>query len=154
LVVAVLVIGGGGWAVTQGVRYAVGYITGNEPGTERLIRQASGSTDGLTLTVESVKQTRHFTRVRLAVRNNTRTSVSLPVYGNAILNGEDGTSLQGDGFRSRWSETVVPNGVQRGTVTFKHHLPDAMSRAVFSFGTIFGPISGSLTVPNIPLHPG
>ena len=38
LLIAVLVIGVGGLVVTAGVRYAVGYFTGNEPGTSRLIR--------------------------------------------------------------------------------------------------------------------
>jgi hypothetical protein len=158
LVVAVAVIGVGGWAVTQGVRYGVGYVTGNEPGTERLEMQVSGGPDDLRLTVESVEQTTHFTRVGLVARNTSRDPAILTVYGNTFLNGADGTSLQGDGFRSRWSETVVPGTLQRGTVTFKGHLPDSVRRASFSFALIGGPFflhhQGSLQVSDIRLREG
>jgi hypothetical protein len=155
LLIAVAVIGVGGWAVTQGVRYGVGYVTGNEPGTERLRMQASGAVDGLTITVESVEQTAHFTRVRLAARNTSPDMAILTVYGNTSLNGADGTSLQGDGFRSRWSETVVPGSLQRGTITFNGHLPDSVRRATFSFVSIGGPFflrhQGALQVSGIRL---
>jgi hypothetical protein len=158
LVVAVAVIGLGGWAVMQGVRYGVGYVTGNEPGTERLRMQASGGVDGLTLTVESVEQTAHFTRVGLAARNTSPDTAILTVYKNTFLNGIDGTTLEGDGFRSRWSETVVPGSRQRGTITFKGHLPNSVRRAKFSFASVGGPFflrhQGPVQVPDIRLRRG
>jgi hypothetical protein len=155
LLIAVVVIGVGGWGVTQGVRYAVGYVTGNESGTERLVQEASGSVDGLTLTVESVEHTAHFTRVDLAARNDTGTPVTLPLFKNCVFVGADGTTLEADAFKSQWSEEVARGGLQRGTVTFGGHLPDAVTRATLSFSTIFrfGPHLPPISVPDIRLRP-
>jgi hypothetical protein len=151
LIIALLVIGVGGFAVAEGVRYGIGYVTGNEPGTDRLRRPASESANGVKVTVESVTYTKHFTRVGIAVRNESESSLSLPVFGYCIFSGSDGTTLQADAFRSRWSETLPPGGLQRGTVTFKGHLPDSVRRAAFSFTQIFGPGGGSITVKDIRL---
>ena len=56
------------------------------------------------------------------------------------------------------SETVVPGTVQRGTVTFKGHLPDSVRRANFSFALIGGPFflrhQGPLQIPDIRLRRG
>jgi hypothetical protein len=131
----------------------VGYITGNEPGTERLIKPVSARAGGLTLTVESVEHTAHFTRVRLAARNNTRTALSLPLFGNSVFVGDDGSTLEADPFRSRWSVTMAPGSVQRGAVTFNGHPSDAVTRASLSFAQIFGPGGGSITVRGIRLRP-
>jgi hypothetical protein len=109
--------------VTEAVRYGVGYITGNEPGTDRLKSPATASDDGLTLTVESVTYTDHFTRVRLAARNETETALSLPLFGYCVLIGADGTTLQADPFRSRWSDTLAPGSLQCGTIHSKVTYP-------------------------------
>lgn len=157
LLVAVLVIGVGGWAVTQGVRYAVGYVTGNEPGSERLLQPASASAGGLTLTVESVKHTAHFTRVGIAARNESQAPLTLPLFKNCLLVSEsDGTTLEAEPFKSRWSEQLAPGSLQRGTVTFGGHLPDTAGRASFSFSTIFAFGPGgprSIKVSGIRLGP-
>jgi hypothetical protein len=158
LVVAVLVIGVGGYAVTQGVRYAVGYVTGNEPGTERLLEPASASAGGLTLTVESVKHTAHFTRVRIAARNDSEVPLTLPLFKNCLLVSDsgDGTTLEAEPFKSRWSEQLAPGSLQRGTITFDGHLPDTARRASFSFITIFAFGPGgprSIKVSEIRLGP-
>jgi hypothetical protein len=154
LVIGLLVLGAGGWAVTAGARYAVGYITGNEAGTDRLIRPASGSAAGLELTVENVWHTRHFTRIRVAARNSSRTSLSLPLFGNCLFTGEDGTTLRADPFRSRWSEEIPPGALQRGTITFKGHIPDSVRLASLTFAHIFGTFfGGSLIVSGIGLRP-
>ena len=157
LLIAVLVIGVGGWGVTQGVRYAVGYVTGNEPGTERLLEPAGASADGLTLTVESVEQTAHFTRVQIAARNESQSPLTLPLFKNCLLVSEsgDGTALEAEPFKSRWSDQVAPGSLQRGTVTFGGHLPDSVARASFSFSTIFAFGSGprSIKVSGIRLGP-
>jgi hypothetical protein len=146
-------MGLGGWGVTQGVRYVVGYITGNEPGTERLIKPVTASAGGLTLTVESVEHTAHFTRVRLAARNNTRAALSLPLFGNCVFVGDDGSTLETDPFRSRWSETMAPGSVQRGAVIFNGHPSGSVTRASLNFAQIFGPGGGSITVRGIRLRP-
>jgi hypothetical protein len=147
VLIIVLVIGVGGWAITEGVRYAVGYITGNESGTERLRRPASATADGLTLTVESVEHTRHFTRVRLAAQNDGANALTLPLFKNANLIGADGTTLEANPFKSRWSDNVAPGSLQRGTITFDSHLPDSVRRAALSFTTIFSMPSGSFGQP-------
>jgi hypothetical protein len=154
LLITFLVIGVGGLAATEGIRYAVGYITGNEPGTSRLAEQASGSSGGLTLTVESVTYTAHFTQVGVAARNQTEEALSLPLFDNCVFAGSEGTTLQADPFRSRWSETLAPGSLQRGVIIFSGHLPAQVLQASLSFSTIFGPGAGSITVRSIKLLPG
>lgn len=154
LLIAVLVIGVGGLVVTAGVRYAVGYFTGNEPGTSRLIEPATASSEGLTLTVESVTYTAHFTRVGVAARNQTETAVSLPLFGYCVFTGSDGTTLQADPFRSRWSETLAPGVLQRGVIVFSGHLPAPVLHAALSFTEIFRLDGGSMTVRPLNLTPG
>jgi hypothetical protein len=154
LLITVLVIGVGGLGVTAGIRYAVGYVTGNEPGTSRLIQPATASTGGLTLTVESVTYTAHFTQVGVAARNQTETMVSLPLYGYCDLTGSEGTTLQADPFRSHWSESLAPGIVQRGVIVFSGHLPASVLRAALSFTQIFGPGGGHITVQPLDLTPG
>ena len=155
LLIAVLVIGVGGAAATEGIRYAVGYFTGNEPGTSRWPSPASASSGGLTLTVESVTYTAHFTQVGVAASNQTGTSLTLPLFDNCVFVGGDGTTLQADAFRSRWSETLAPGSLQRGVITFSGHLPAQVLAASLSFSTIFGRLGGgSITVHSIKLTPG
>jgi hypothetical protein len=154
LLIAVLVIGVGGLGVTAGIRYAVGYLTGNEPGTSRLAEPATGSAGGLSLTVESVTYTAHFTRVGVAALNQTGTTVSLPLFGYCVLSGSDGTTLQADPFRSHWSDTLAPGILQRGVIVFGGHLPAPVLQAALSFTQIFGPGGGSITVHHITLTPG
>ena len=154
LLIAILVIGVGGLGVTEGVRYAVGYVTGNEPGTSRLVQPVTASAGGLTLTVESVTYTAHFTQVSAVALNQTGTTVSLPVYGYCVFTGSDGTTLQADPFRSRWSDTLAPGIPQRGVIVFSGHLPAEVLQAALSFTQIFGPGGGSITVRPLNLTPG
>ncbi len=154
LVIALLVIGAGGLAVTEGVRYAVGYITGNEPGTERLVQPASASAQGVALTVQSVTYTAHFTRVGVAARNQSGATLSLPLYGYCVFTGSDGTTLGADPFRSHWSDTLPPGVLQRGVIVFKGHLDPSIREASFSFTQIFGPSGGSITIRHLELRPG
>jgi hypothetical protein len=154
LLIALIVIGVGGWGVAEGARYVVGYITGKEPGTDRLVKPVGTVMSGVKLVVESVTYTDHFTRVGLRVRNLGSTPVTLPVYGNCTLTGLDGTTLDADPDRSEWTENVPPSVKQRGTVTFDGHLPDSVKRASFSFTDVFrfGPGGGSITVHGIQLE--
>jgi hypothetical protein len=156
ILVVLLLIGGGGVAVTLGVRYVTGYVTGNESGVERLVQPASATDQGLTLAVESVVQTSHFTRVGIAVTNGLGNTVSLPLFGNAFLSTTDGFTLEADPFRSDFGDTIPAGGVRRGTVVFVGHPPEGATTLSFSFTTIFeqgfeGP--QSLTVSDIALRP-
>jgi len=96
----------------------------------------------------------HFTRVGVAVRNQTGTAVSLPLYGYCVFAGSDGTTLQADPFRSRWSDTLAPGILQRGVIVFSGHLPAPVLQAALSFTQIFGPGGGSITVRPLNLTPG
>lgn len=153
LLITVLVIGVGGLAVTAGIRYAVGYVTGNEPGTSRLVQPVAASTGNLTVTVESVTYTAHFTQVGVAARNQTGSTLSLPLYGYCVFIGSEGTTLQADPFRSHWSDTLPPGILQRGVIVFSGHLPAPVLQAALSFTQIFGPSGGSITVRPIQLTP-
>jgi hypothetical protein len=161
--IAIVVLGGGGWALAQGVRYGVGYITGNEPGTEQLLGRATGRSDGLTLTVESVKRTAHFTRVQVRARNATPNfSMTLPLFKNCTFRGLDGTTLEANSFKSRWTEELSPGALQQGTITFDGHVPESIRVAELSFahvlsfpvgGATFEQGPGSITVQRIHLRP-
>ncbi|HYU85970.1 MAG TPA: FHA domain-containing protein [Kribbellaceae bacterium] len=153
-VVILLVLGVGGYAATQGVRYAVAYTSGKETGTDRLVRPVTTNAAGLTLTVNKVEDTRHFTRVELTVRNNTSsTSITLPLFENCVFSAADGTTLQADSFRSQWSQTIPPGALQRGTITFPGHLSATTTRASLSFSHIFGTFNANaISIRGIPLH--
>jgi hypothetical protein len=156
LLVVLLVVGAGGFAVTQVARYAVGYFSGNEPGTDWLVRPTSATNGDLKLTVVHVYYTKHFTRIEADVQNSGSTTVSLPVYGYCIFTGKGGKTLEADPHRSHWSNTI-PAGVDdhSGTVVFKGKLPETVTSATFSFTQVFGPSGGALTVRGIPLrNPG
>jgi hypothetical protein len=146
-IAAVLVgVGVGGFALTAGVEYAAAYITGKESGEDRLVKPVAKTGAGLTVTVENVTYTSHFTRVEVAVSNGGDQSLSLPVEG-AALTGADGNSLKADGFRSQWPDSVGPGEVQRGTITFNGHLPEGLTAASLTLK------SGetTVTVPGIAL---
>jgi hypothetical protein len=145
--------GGGAAAVTLGVRYVGGYVTGDESGVNVLRTQKSATSGSLTLTVRRVLITSHFTRVELSARNRGSSSLSLPVYGYSQFTAADGTTLSGDPFRSRWP-TDIPPGVRiDGVVVFSGHLPSPTRRANFSFTQIFGKAGDAITVTNLAIRP-
>jgi pSer/pThr/pTyr-binding forkhead associated (FHA) protein len=153
ILVVLAVVGVGGFAVAAGFQYAAGYITGKESGEDRLVQSVTRSGSGLTATVVHVTYTSHFTRVELTVRNTTRTSLSLPLFGFCTFTGSDGTTLEVDSFRSQWPDTVPPGAFQRGTITFKGQLPDNLTTASLSFSQVFGPGGKALTISGIKLKP-
>ncbi|MEV6417578.1 FHA domain-containing protein [Kribbella sp. NPDC051718] len=153
ILVVLAVVGVGGFAAAAGVQYAAGYITGKESGEDRLVQMVTKSGSGLTATVEHVTYTSHFTRVEVTVRNTTQASLSLPLFGFCTFTGSDGTTLEVDAFRSQWTDIVPPGGFQRGTITFKGHLPDNLTTASLSFSQVFGPGGRALTIPGIKLKP-
>lgn len=147
-IVAVLLgVGVGGFALTAGVEYFAGYITGKESGEDRLIKPVAKTTAGLTITVENVTYTSHFTRVEVAVSNGGDQSLSLPLEGNAAFTGADGNSLKSDGFRSQWNDSIAAGSVEHGTITFKGHLPEGLTDATLTLKSG----DAAITVPGLAL---
>jgi hypothetical protein len=157
LLVAALVLlvlcGGGAAGATYGVKFLGGLITGDERGTDLLVRPATGTAGTLTLTVDKVEQTRHFTRVHLQGRN-TGEEIPKLVAGFCQLTG-GGTTKKPDAFKSDWPEDVPPGreGVA-GWLVFEGHLPPGTTSASLTFTVIFGSVRGgrSITVADIPLR--
>jgi hypothetical protein len=153
IVVVLVFCGGGGFAITTGVRQAVGWFTGFQPGAvDQLVQPVSARAGRLSLTVRRVVVSRNFTRVEVEARNAGNASLSLPTGGFCVFVGGDGTTLQADPFRGDWSETVPPGSIQRGTIIFGGRLPDGVNRAALSFSQIFGPGGGAITVRGIQLR--
>jgi hypothetical protein len=155
VLLTLLLLGGGGWLVTAGVSYAVGYFSGNEDGVQRLESQVVAEAQGVRVTVLGVQSTAHFTRVEILVNNGTTSSLSLPVFQNALLTGPDGTTFDASAFRSNWQPQIPAGGQRRGTLNFESQLPEGPTTVTLSFATVFvqgfdGP--RSITVPNIQLR--
>jgi len=133
---ALLIFGVAGFAVTAGVRYAVGWITGNETGTERLVGTAATESEGLRMAVTSVQDTAHFMRVDATVSNQTGNTISLPL-GFCSLIGGGGTALRADDFRSDWPNSFGDGTRIKGTVIFGGHLGDGARHADLSCDSVF-----------------
>ncbi|WP_458113499.1 hypothetical protein M1D88_05125 [Arthrobacter sp. R1-13] len=156
VLVTLLVLGGGGWLVTAGVSYAVGYLSGNEDRVQRLESQVATEDQGVTVTILGVQSTAHFTRVEIRVRNGTSSSMSLPLFANAVLTAPDGTTFDADPFRSNWQPRIPAGGQRKGTINFPDQLPGDATSISLSFGTVFRPgFDGprSIKVEYIPLRP-
>lgn len=156
VVVAVLLIGGGGIAIAYGVATVTAFITGNQTGVERLTAEVSVDDQGVTTTVHRVEHTQDFTRVELTVVNGLANTITLPVFNNAALASADGTTLGADPFRSSWNDTIPPGQTRRGTLVFPGHLDPAGTTATLSFATVFeqgfdGP--ASIVVEGLVLAP-
>ena len=154
IVVLLAVCGGGGFAIASGVRYVVGLATGHEAGTDRLVRPVAARAGDLTLTVRHVVYTSHYTRVDVLAQNDGDAAVTLPIFGNCVFVGADGTVLQGDPQRSDWSETIAPGVSQAGTIVFGGTLPDDVRAAALNFSQVFVLGGRSLTVRDIALSAG
>jgi hypothetical protein len=148
LAIAVLVFGTG-W-ITDTARFVVGYVTGNEHGTELFRGSVSQNAGGLTLTVTRVTRTRHFTRVNVVSRNHSGATMTIHRGGLCQFTGEDGTKLSADTYRGQWSDELAPGTKQRGAVVFEGHLPRSVRRASLSFTSIYGG-PDSITVRGIRL---
>jgi hypothetical protein len=158
LAVAVVVIGGGGLAVSGVARYGMAWITGNERGPDRLVSPVTAHTGGLSLTVTGIEQTPHFTRVTVTVENQSSTAVSMPIDGgNCELIAGDGTTREAQSFRSEWHESLSQGAVRTGVVVFGGHLPADATRARIAFEHLFGGADEgpqSIVVANLQLLPG
>ena len=132
IVVVLLGVGVGGFALTAGAQYVGGYLTGNESGEDRLIKPVAKPAGSLTVTVENVTYTSHFTRVEVKLTNAGKQPVSLPLTNTATIAGEDGSALRADTSRSQWPGSIPNGGSDHGTITFKGHLPDATTSATLT----------------------
>lgn len=156
VLIAVVLVGSGGAVVAFGVAAVSGYITGNQAGGSERLRDGpvTVNADGVLTTVESVEQTRDFTRVTVVVQNNLGNTITLPLFTNATLSDAVGNTLDADRLRSTWSDQIAPGQTRRGTIVFGGHLPDVKTTAVLSFATVFrqgfdGPTS--IVVPELLL---
>lgn len=125
-------VGVGGFAITSGAEYAAGYLSGNESGEDRLIKPVGKTTAGLTITVDNVTNTSHFTRIRLTVTNKGADSVSLPLEGNATFTSAEGNSIRADGSRSNWPKQFAAGQSEQGTIVFKGQLPQGQKTAILT----------------------
>ncbi len=132
IIVVLLGVGVGGFALTAGVEYVGGYLTGNESGEDRLIKPVAATGAGVTVTVQNVTYTSHFTRVDVTVKNAGKQAVKLPLGGSATFTGAEGNALHADAGRSQWPASIPAGGSKRGTITFKGRLPDATTTAVLT----------------------
>ncbi|GLY95919.1 hypothetical protein [Actinoplanes sp. NBRC 103695] len=135
------------------VRFVFGYVTGRESGLDRLIEPVSSRTGALTLVVERVETTPHFTRVEMSAGNSGSDALTLPLYSNCQLTAGR-TTKSADAFASEWPDNVPPDSTVSGVVVFRTVLPGEATKATVSFATIFGSLStrGSVVVRNIPLR--
>jgi hypothetical protein len=158
LAVSLLVVGGGGVAVTMVARYGMAWFTGNEHGPDRLVSPVTSRAQGLSMTVNKIEQTPHFTRVTVTIRNQSTAQLSLPIDGgNCELIAGDGTSREAQAFRSEWHESLAEGAVRTGVVVFGGHLPSDATRARIAFGHVFASSKSgpeSIVVANIQLLPG
>ncbi len=125
-------VGVGGFALTAGAEYAGGYLTGNETGEDRLIKPVTKPGTGVTMTVENVTYTSHFTRVEVKLINTAKEAITVPIDGTTFT-AADGTALRADPGRSAWPSRIAAGGTEHGTLTFKGHLPDSATTAVLTF---------------------
>lgn len=155
--VTLLVLGGGGVAVTYAVSRVSGYVTGNQAGVDRLVGgPVQVDAGGVAVEVSSLEQTANFTRVSVSVRNDLPNTVTLPLFGFVTLSAEVGQTLQADSFRSSWADTIAPGQRQTGTIVFDGHLPENATSATLVFAQVFeqgfdGP--SSVAVPGVTLAP-
>jgi hypothetical protein len=153
IVAAVVVLGGG---AAYGISYAVSYASGKETvRAERLVAPVTGKAAGVTVKVEKVDTTDHYTKVKITATNQNRNSVTLPLFGNCQLIDGAGASLKpGYPFGGLDPITVPPNGTPiTETITFSDKPTPAATTATLSFDTVFGTLSAerSLQVTGIKL---
>ncbi len=135
-------------------RFAFGYVTGRESGVDRLAGAWSGSAGALTLTVDRVKVTAHFTRVDMTARNTGGDVLRLPVYANCrLIAGR--SERAADTLASRWPAEVPPGGAVSGVLVFRAPLPGGVATATVSFATVLGSasVTGPVAVREFPLRP-
>jgi hypothetical protein len=154
MILAVLVLGGG---AAYGISYGISYATGNETVlADRLVRPATGKAAGVTITVEKVEVTAHYTKVKITATNENQVSATLPLFGNCQLIDGSGATMKPGTFAGGGLDpiSVPPNGTPVSEViTFDAKLSDAVTTLTLSFETVYGTLSAerSLSVTGITL---
>jgi len=155
LLITLVLMGGGGWALAAGAGYVAGIVTGNEPGVDRLASAPIvADNKGVVATVDGVEHTAHFTRVTIVIRNGLSSALSLPLSSNCALSDAGGTTLDVDAFRSSWSPSIAPGESRRGVLVFAGGFTDSPVTVSLTCANVFvqgfeGP--ASLEVPGIEL---
>ena len=117
ILLVLLLCGGGGFAATLGVQWAIGTVTGlvdpagvsdpagasGQAGDPRLVREVSSSAGVLTVTVTGVRTTGQFTLIDLLAANSGSETLIMPVFGRTQLAVPGAATLEGDPFRSKWA---------------------------------------------------
>ncbi|MFF5083684.1 hypothetical protein ACFY36_42105 [Actinoplanes sp. NPDC000266] len=147
VVVAVLVVS------IFAVRFAFGLVTGRESGVDRLVKPVSARNGALTLTVDRVEVTAHFTRMSMTAANAGENALMLPLYGNCQMTA-DRITTSASTIASQWPDSVPPGSTVSGVVVFRFVIPGDTTKASVSFSTIFGSLTtrGSIVVRTIPLR--
>jgi hypothetical protein len=109
IAVVLVGVGVGGFALTAGTEYVGGYLTGNESGEDRLVKPVAKTSGAITVTVENVTYTSHFTRVEVMLANGAKEPITIPIEG-AAFTAADGTALHADTHRSNWPSKVATGG--------------------------------------------
>jgi len=153
-ILAILVFGGG---AAYGISYGISYATGNETiKADRLIAPATDRAANVTMKVERVAVTAHYTKVTITTTNQNNASVTLPLFGNCQLIDASGATLQpGTPFGGLDPISVPPkNTPVRTTITFRGKPSDNATTLTLSFDTVFGTLSAerSLQVGGIKLN--
>jgi hypothetical protein len=141
------------WAamVSQRLRSLESWITGNERGLDILADKRSGRAGALTLTVDQILLTPHFTRVVVTVSNDGFVPVELPGAGRWRLLAQDGSVLHGSALRSLWPDAVPAHWSVAGIVTFDR-LPEGTGGISLGLGGVADAGAGALTLTNIPVE--
>jgi hypothetical protein len=151
ILVILVAFGGGVGLVAYGGHYVGAWITGDEEGDDILTAKKSANVGALTLTVDRIRHTTHYTRVDLTASNSGESSLSLPVYGYSQLTPERGTTMEAYASRSDWPTSVPGHGTVRGTVNFGR-LPIGTTKLNVGFTQIFGSGGKSITVRDVQVR--
>jgi hypothetical protein len=136
LVGLVLVVGGAAY----GISYGIGYVTGDERVVaERLAAPASGRAGPLTISIESIGITDHYTKVTLTAVNASDTPLTIPLFGNCQLIDEFGTGLTPKMSIGTGEPISVPTGGVpiRTTIVFDGRPAPGASTLTVSISTLF-----------------
>jgi len=141
------------WAamISQRLRGLEAWITGNERGLDILVDKKSGRAGALTLTVDQILLTPHFTRIVVTVSNNGFAPIELPGAGRWRLLTHHGTMRQGSALRSLWPDSVPAHWSIAGIVTFDR-LPEGTGGISLGLDGVADAGAGALTLANIPLR--
>jgi hypothetical protein len=142
------------WAamISQRLRGLEAWITGNERGLDILAGKESGRAGALTVTVDQILLTPHFTRIVVTVSNDGFAPVDLPGAGRWRLMTGDGTMLQGSAMRSLWPDGVPAHWSIAGIITFDR-LPEGTGGISLGLDGVADAGAGALNLGNIRLRP-